>query len=102
MLDMGFKEDVEKIIEGIEENVSAPQIVLFSATMPPWVGNVCKEFMKTPPKYFDFVGDLTNKTSKTVKHLSFYNDKEDINSLIQILKKYRGVNGKAIVFTQTK
>jgi len=77
MLDMGFKEDIENIFKSIESEGTSPQIVLFSATIPPFVEEVAQEFMKTPPKYFDFVGDVRNKTSKTVKHYCFESNERD-------------------------
>jgi superfamily II DNA/RNA helicase len=47
MLDMGFKEDVEKIVESLSEARTGqnPQIVLFSATMPPWITKMAESFM---------------------------------------------------------
>jgi len=41
MLNMGFQEDVEKIINKILEVVKVPpQFLLFSATIPDWVKDV--------------------------------------------------------------
>ena len=80
-----------------------PQVCLFSATIPTWVKGVAEKHMKSGHKYFDLAGDLKNKTSQTVAHLAincpFYNR---TSTLADLLLVYKGLNGKAIVFTQTK
>jgi len=46
MLNFGFKEDVEKIIHTIKE--AGPrnlQCLMFSATIPRWVTNICNVFL---------------------------------------------------------
>lgn len=45
MLNMGFLEDIEKIISQVPEE---RQTLLFSATMPPAIKNIGVKFMKTP------------------------------------------------------
>ncbi len=45
MLDMGFREDIETILEGVNEN---RQIVLFSATLKKAIMDIAKEFQKDP------------------------------------------------------
>ncbi|CAM9417097.1 unnamed protein product, partial [Sphacelaria rigidula] len=41
MLDMGFKEEMEKVFQACgEEGEQGRQMLLFSATMPPWVNKV--------------------------------------------------------------
>lgn len=43
MLNMGFKEDVDKILESIKQECAAmPQFLLFSATTPPWIKGLAK------------------------------------------------------------
>lgn len=77
MLDMGFKEDVEQIVQNIQDSISEDknlQIVLFSATMPPWVHKMSQAFMKTKAKFFDFVGEMKNKTPRKVQHLAIHCD----------------------------
>jgi len=53
--------------------------------------------------FFDLVKDLKNKTSSTVQHLAincpFFNRTA---TLSDILLCYKGLNGKAIIFAQTK
>lgn len=45
MLNVGFKEDVEKIMESLPEN---RQTMLFSATMPTWIRNITRTYLKNP------------------------------------------------------
>ncbi len=45
MLDMGFREDIEKILEATHEE---RQTVIFSATLPPAIKGIIKQFTKDP------------------------------------------------------
>lgn len=45
MLNMGFKEDIEAILQEVPRE---RQTLLFSATMPPHIMNIAREFMKEP------------------------------------------------------
>ncbi len=45
MLNMGFREDIEEILKSVPEE---RQTVLFSATMPPAIMAITKEFQKNP------------------------------------------------------
>lgn len=46
MLDMGFKEDVDWILDCVHETVrTPPQFLLFSATVPPWVQSMAREYL---------------------------------------------------------
>lgn len=45
MLDMGFREDIESILESVPEE---RQTVLFSATMPPPILSITKKFQHNP------------------------------------------------------
>ena len=45
MLNMGFIEDVEKILSGVPEN---PQTYLFSATLPAPIASLVKRFLRNP------------------------------------------------------
>jgi ATP-dependent RNA helicase DDX21 len=103
MLELGFKEDVEKIMKAIKDSEEGdqrepPQFVLFSATMPVWVREVAKTHLGTHV-FFDLVKDLKNKTSSTVQHLAincpFFNRTATLGD---ILLCYKGLNGKAIIF----
>lgn len=45
MLDMGFEEDMEKILS---QSPSERQTLLFSATLPKWVNKVARRFQRNP------------------------------------------------------
>jgi len=71
MLKLGFKEDVEKILSKAKETCDKNlQISLFSATVPSWVKDLAKEYMKPNFKIVDLAQDLKNKTARNVKHLA--------------------------------
>lgn len=104
MLNMGFQEDVEKVMNNVaKSNKNKVQFLLFSATVPPWVKDVAKKYLDSNYKFIDLVKDLKNKTSKTVQHLAincpFFNR---TSTLADILLCYGGLHGKTIVFAQTK
>ena len=46
MLDMGFKEDVDWILDCVHETViEQPQFLLFSATVPDWVKSMARDYL---------------------------------------------------------
>jgi len=104
MLKLGFKEDVEKILSTIRQQCKHDvQICLFSATIPRWVRDVAQYHMKKNLRIVDLCQDLKNKTAKKVQHLAINCPFQNrISALADILICYGGVNGKTIVFTQTK
>jgi superfamily II DNA/RNA helicase len=70
MLKLGFKEDVDKILQIIRKQCSRDlQICLFSATIPPWVKAVAEEHLKKNYKVVDLAQNLKNKTAARVNHL---------------------------------
>lgn len=72
MLNMGFKEDIEKMLNKATEVIDKKdlQVCLFSATLPDWIDDVARQYMKDNLKLVDLAQDLTNKTSKNVSHLA--------------------------------
>jgi len=44
-----------------------PQTLLFSATLPNWVHNTAKKYLRPDRKHLDLVCDDNVKTSKTVQ-----------------------------------
>ncbi len=55
MLNMGFVEDVEKILTAGVDAASV-QTLLFSATLPHWVKDITKRFLKPGHALVDLVG----------------------------------------------
>ena len=71
MLNMGFAEDVEVILEGIgSANSQKTQCLLFSATTPPWVKEIGKQYQEDVVA-IDATGEEGGaRVAKTVRHLA--------------------------------
>lgn len=95
MLDMGFIEDIEKIIK---RTPSDRQTLLFSATMPKAIRDLAKKFLKDPIN-ITIEPDINNvvKISETI----YYVDKKSKTSLLlDLLKNPEIYSG--LIFTRTK
>jgi len=101
MLDMGFQESIDAILEKAYTDNNQPQTLLFSATVPSWVKNTAKKYSKDM-KQIDFIGTV-NKSSVTVEHkaikCSYHERPATIKDIMQV---YSGKYGKIIIFTTTK
>ncbi|XP_022106052.1 nucleolar RNA helicase 2-like [Acanthaster planci] len=118
MLDMGFAESVEEILSAVysvrdpidrassaseEEHPTNPQTLLFSATVPSWVHNTARKYMKQELRKHDLVGTQSVKTAKNVKHLAIRCNYSDRPSLINdVIRVYSGLNGRSMIFCETK
>ncbi|CAM9988704.1 unnamed protein product [Ectocarpus sp. 4 AP-2014] len=105
MLDMGFKEEMEKVFEACgEEGEKGRQMLLFSATMPLWVDKVVKEYMKEDRVFIDLVKEGTVKASKDVEHIGipchWTSRSSTINDIVSVYGA--GGNKRTIVFCTTK
>lgn len=69
MLNMGFAEDVETILDGAgSANAEKLQCLLFSATTPPWVREIGSRYQKDALS-IDITGEQTGaRTATTVRH----------------------------------
>jgi len=104
MLEMGFKEDVDKILAAVKEGRGDAKIqhLLFSATLPPWVQEISRTFMKSP-KTIDVVGDEKVKTASGIQHLAMQCPfKDRARTLNDVLNLYAGLHGKCMVFVDKK
>ena len=65
MLNMGFVDDVEMILNagGSSENM---QTLLFSATLPPWVKDITRRFLRKEQRLVDLVGSQKMKVSTVI------------------------------------
>ena len=103
MLNMGFKDDVETILAG--SNEESRQTVLFSATHPPWVKDVSRQY-QTEPSVVDAVGRGQSEAATTVEHRAVLTPGSDIarcSTLADIIAVYGGDDeSRTIVFTSTK
>jgi ATP-dependent RNA helicase DDX21 len=111
MLNIGFQEDIEKILKKIKEefeenkkSIDKIQFLLFSATIPKWVDKIASKFMKDNVVRIDNVKNSGNKTSKTVEHLSLFvpSKEHKIPAIGDILLVYGGAHSRTIIFTDKK
>ena len=94
MLDMGFLDDVKKILSQTNEN---RQTLLFSATLPPEVTRLAKKFMKDPAR----INAVTQVDPKKLKQ--YYYDISGplkFSLLAHLLKEER--EGLAMVFCNSR
>lgn len=95
MLNMGFKEDVESILETTPES---KQVALFSATMPAQIRKISKSFQKDP-KVIKLNDE--KRTVSTIEQFYFNlksSDKQ--NALLNLLYKHNP--NSALIFANTK
>jgi len=104
MLDIGFAEDIEEILGYMSEvEGSTRQIVLFSATIPPWVQSIASQYMRGTPKIVDLTQDNVNKSSTTITHQCLLCHVEDRAKVLgDMLLTYVGPRDRVIVFADMK
>lgn len=95
MLDMGFIEDIEFILDSIPPG---RQMSLFSATMPQRIMDIAQRHMKNPEKILVSADEPSAETLEQYYAVTGYEDK--LQTLVDILETERPVS--AIVFTRTK
>ncbi|KAL4480085.1 hypothetical protein ABPG74_020601 [Tetrahymena malaccensis] len=106
MLNFGFQEDIEKIFGFIknDKGEERPQNLLFSATMPSWVHDIARKFLREDRVLIDLVKNLGNKTSQDVTHLAincpYFQRTEAIGDVI--LCYGGGAHSRVIIFCETK
>ncbi|CAK9872779.1 unnamed protein product [Sphagnum jensenii] len=98
MLAVGFEEDVERILEQLPKK---RQGMLFSATMPAWVKNLSRKYLRDPLT-IDLVGDNDVKLAEGIRILAIPIPAAAKRAILTDLITVYGKGGKAIVFTQTK
>lgn len=95
MLDMGFLEDIKKIISLTPQN---RQTLLFSATMPLSVRELAHEFLNKP----EYVSvDPISSAAKTVKQKVYFVEKKDKKRLLLHILTQQKLSD-VLVFTRTK
>ncbi|OIQ22475.1 MAG: RNA helicase [Flavobacterium sp. MedPE-SWcel] len=95
MLDMGFINDVKKIIKLTPEN---RQTLLFSATMPMAIRELADTFL-TDPKYVSVAP--VSSTAERVKQQVYFVEKSDKRKLLYHLIRNENLSN-VLVFTRTK
>ncbi|EED93350.1 RNA helicase, partial [Thalassiosira pseudonana CCMP1335] len=102
MLNMGFAEDVEVILEGVgSKNREKTQCLLFSATTPPWVKEIGSHYQRDVLS-IDITGEQTgSRVASTVRHTAIQVP-FGADAKKAILEDIIALFGKTIVFTETK
>ncbi|MBF0448414.1 MAG: DEAD/DEAH box helicase [Magnetococcales bacterium] len=95
MLDMGFINDIKKIIATLPDN---RQTLLFSATMPKNIEELANSLLKKPVRV-EVTPQAT--TVEKIKQVILYVDKSNKRQLLQNLIEKQNIQ-RALVFTRTK
>ncbi|MGJ9381480.1 RNA helicase [Salipaludibacillus neizhouensis] len=95
MLDMGFVEDIEKILKQVN---SDRQTMLFSATMPPAIRKLSNKYMKNPKQITISKGDVTAPSINQVYYKVL--EKNKLDSLCRVIDSETIELG--IIFCRTK
>ena len=95
MLDMGFINDIKKIIKKIP---AKKQTLLFSATMPPEIADMVNSLLVNPVK---IAITPASSTVETIEQSIYFVDKENKRKLLLNILKDESISS-ALVFTRTK
>ncbi len=95
MLDMGFINDVKKIIAKVPEK---RQTLLFSATMPPEIRKFANTILKNP---VEISVTPVSSTAETVQQSVYFVEKKEKTGLLIQLFKQKSIE-RSLVFTRTK
>ncbi|CAN1338250.1 DEAD-box ATP-dependent RNA helicase 9, mitochondrial [Linum perenne] len=98
MLNVGFVDDIELILQKLPPK---RQTMLFSATMPSWIKNLVRNYLKNPLT-IDLVGDSDKKLADGITLYSIASDSYQKAGVLGPLITEHGKGGKCIVFTETK
>lgn len=105
MLNMGFAEDIESIMNSMKEKTDVKQqFILFSATIPEWFKATAQNYMTDDYQYINLAENLKNKTPRNVSHVLIRVGRFEREPVIEnILSCYlESDKSKAIIFTTTK
>ena len=97
MLDMGFIEDIEKIVAATP---ATRQTMLFSATLDGMVGNMARRITKDP-QVIQIVSVCEQRTTTSRRRVHFVDDLSHKNRLLDHLLRDETLD-QAVVFTATK
>ncbi|WP_207423135.1 DEAD/DEAH box helicase [Desertivirga brevis] len=95
MLEMGFKEDLSKIFEGLPSN---RQTLLFSATMSPAITDLTSSFLNQPET---LKVDAILSIAENIAQLAYFVEKKDKPALLAHILKNKEIKN-VLVFTRTK
>ncbi|KAG5626596.1 hypothetical protein H5410_011814 [Solanum commersonii] len=101
LLDMGFRKEIERIISAIPKQ---RQTLLFSATVPPEVRQICHIALKRDHEFINTVEEGSEETHAQVQQMQLVSPLESHFSLLYALLKEHiadDVNYKVLVFCTT-
>ncbi|KAL7239059.1 hypothetical protein ACSBR2_005037 [Camellia fascicularis] len=101
LLDMGFRKDIEKIIAAVPKQ---RQTLLFSATVPEEVRQICHIALKRDHEFIDTVGEGSEETHSQVRQMHLVSPLDKHFSLLYVLLKEHisnDVDYKVLVFCTT-
>ena len=100
MLNKGFADDVEHLMEGMPKGTDRPQTLLFSATEPPWVKSLAKKNLVNHHAV-DLVGNSKMKLAEGITNVAVTaTARQRSTMLADLITLYRSQH--AIVFVNTK
>jgi ATP-dependent RNA helicase RhlE len=95
MLDMGFIQDVKKLIRVLPEE---KQTLLFSATMPPEIARLAATLLKHPVRVE--VTPVSSTAEKIEQSIYMVNKRDKLSLLVHLVRN--GGMDRILVFTRTK
>lgn len=101
LLDMGFRKDIERIIASVPKQ---RQTLLFSATVPKEVRQICHIALKRDHEFIDTVGEGTEETNSQVSQMHLVAPLDKHFPLLYVLLKEHiadDVDYKVLVFCTT-
>ena len=98
MLDMGFTEDIEAILEATPET---RQTVLFSATMPPRIVSIAKRYQKDPVRIQIGKGKADDEAQKLIRQSVYIVPRSHKASALGRILDIEAP-GSAIIFCRTR
>ncbi|KAM0950867.1 putative RNA helicase [Dioscorea sansibarensis] len=98
MLAIGFQEDVECILSYLP---ARRQCMLFSATMPSWVNELSRKYLRNP-LVIDLVGESDQKLADGISLYSVASTSFNKQNILPTLISRYAEGGKSIIFTRTK
>ncbi len=99
MLNMGFADDIENVFQYL--HLPTCQVLLFSATIPPWVSRISSKYLKNP-LHVDAVGTESSRLATTVKHVAIETSEVHRSHVLEDIIAVYGKGSAAIVFVPTK
>ena len=95
MLDMGFRDDIERILENVPRQ---RQTLLFSATIPSEIKRLAKSYQKNPK--FIKIDNSTENLPKITQYAFLTNPKYKFHDLCKLIEAYD--ISSALIFSNTK